>query len=159
MKKTILIVKKNLEQQEVWRYQGIVVNNLGNEVTVEAKFNKDDFFFNGIQLKKGDTFIETYYADRWYNIFAMYDRDDGQLKGWYCNITYPANLTVNLISYVDLALDLLVKPDGEQIILDREEFEILDLEDQEREQAEKALEELKALFSRKFSSELLVDPS
>ena len=51
-------------------------------------------------------FVEYFFADRWYNIFAIYDRDDGKIKGWYCNIGMPALIEDGLVSYVDLALDL-----------------------------------------------------
>ncbi|OJX45979.1 MAG: hypothetical protein BGO78_03585 [Chloroflexi bacterium 44-23] len=150
MKKSILVIKQNTDLQETWRYQGRMVNKVGNEVTIEAKFNRKDYLFNGIMLKEGDTFVETYYSDRWYNIFAMYDRDSSTLKGWYCNITYPAEISFNMIKYVDLALDLLVRPDGEQIVLDRKEFEDLELDEETRQKALAALAELQQLFRDKF---------
>ncbi len=159
MKKSILVIKQNIDLQETWRYQGLMVNKIGNEVTIEAKFNRKDFLFNGIMLKEGDTFVETYYGDRWYNIFAMYDRDSGQLKGWYCNITFPANINTNRITYVDLALDLLVKPDGEQIVLDLDEFEALGLDEDTRQKAFLALAELQQLFLDKFRQSSSVDSS
>jgi len=43
---------------------------------------------------------------------------------------------------VDLALDLLVYPNGDYLILDEEEFQQLGLNDGERENAERALEAL-----------------
>ena len=61
------------------------------KVVIEAKFTKPDFLFNGMVLKKDDTFIEAYYRKKWYNIMEIYDRDDGHLKGWYCNVTRPAD--------------------------------------------------------------------
>lgn len=157
MKKTIVVIKKNIQLEETWRYQGIVVNNLGNEITIEAKFNREDFLLHGILLRQGDTFVETYYSDRWYNIFAMYDRDDGQLKGWYCNISYPAQISANQISYVDLALDLLVKPGGEQLVLDEDEFSNLEIDEQVRSKALQALTDLEQLFSQKFEAHELED--
>jgi len=50
------------------------------------------------------------------------------------------------ISYVDLALDLLVYPDGRQLVLDQDEFEALDLDLEDHKQSLKALAELKTLF-------------
>ena len=47
--------------------------------------------------------METFYSDRWYNIFEIYDRDDDQFKGWYCNIGKPAMIEDDFVSYVDLA--------------------------------------------------------
>ncbi len=159
MKKSILVIKQNTDLKETWRYQGLMVNKIDHEVTIEAKFNRKDFLFNGIMLKEGDTFVETYYSDRWYNIFAMYDRDSGQLKGWYCNISFPANINTNSITYVDLALDLLIKPDGEQIVLDRDEFDALELDQETRHKAFLALSELQQLFLNKFRQSTVVDSS
>jgi len=101
-----------------------------------------------VMLKKGDRFVETYYTDRWYNIFEVYDRDDGKLKGWYCNVGRPAVLTDGAVAYVDLALDLWVSADGKQTVLDEGEFEELALGDPEREKAFTALAELQRLFGR-----------
>jgi hypothetical protein len=56
--------------------------------------------------------VETFYSDRWYNVFEIYDRDDGKFKGWYCNIGYPAVIEKDTVSYIDLALDLWVSAEG-----------------------------------------------
>jgi protein associated with RNAse G/E len=53
----------------------------------------------------------------------------------------------NEISYVDLALDLWVAPDGTQTVLDENEFAGLDLDSETRCQARAALKELQAHFS------------
>jgi hypothetical protein len=45
-----------------------------------------------------------------------------------------------------LALDLLVFPDGRQIVLDEDEFNALPLSEAERQSALAALAELQALF-------------
>jgi len=52
----------------------------------------------------------------------------------------------NEISYVDLALDLWVAPDGTQTVLDENEFAALNLDTETRYQARAALEELQARF-------------
>jgi protein associated with RNAse G/E len=93
-------------------------------------------------------FYEIYLRDKWYNIFEIYDRDDGKLKGWYCNVTYPAWIRRWDIVYRDLALDLLVFHDGTQKVLDVDEFEAIDIPTADRKQALKALDELKAIFQQ-----------
>ena len=55
--------------------------------------------------------------------------------------------TENIISYVDLALDLWVAPDGTQTVLDENEFAALNLETETRYRVRAALEELQARFS------------
>jgi protein associated with RNAse G/E len=50
------------------------------------------------------------------------------------------------VSYIDLALDLWVSADGEQSVLDEDEFEELKLSEELRTGALKGLDELKSLF-------------
>ena len=103
----------------------------------------------GTFIKHGDRFVEVYYTDRWYNIFEMYDRDDGRRKDWYCNIGRPAVMeTEDVISYVDLALDLWIALDGTQTVLDEDEFAALDLDAETRSRAWAALESCKLFFGQ-----------
>jgi uncharacterized protein len=145
----INVIKKDLQGQETWRYTGRVVERGDNYVLLEANFNREDTPFHGIVLKKGDRFVEAFFVDRWYNIFEIYDHEDDRLKGWYCNIGFPAEITDDQVSYVDLALDLLVYPDGRQLILDEDEFKEMPLSPQEQRHALQALEELQREFKHK----------
>jgi predicted RNA-binding protein associated with RNAse of E/G family len=99
-------------------------------------------------LKKGDRFLEYYFDDRWFNIFQIHDRISGRIKGWYCNIGYPAEFQPDSISYRDLALDLLVYPDGRQTVLDQDEFAELPLRADVVTHAIVGLEELQILFRK-----------
>src|SRR5271157_5585425 len=146
MKKSIKVLKKNLKDEITWQYDGEVLRRESNAVVLEAFFNRPDMPFMDVVLKENDRFVETFYSDRWYNIFEIYDRDDGKLKGWYCNVCRPAVLTDGAVSYVDLALDLWVSADGKQTVLDEDEFDDLSLSDLEREKALNALAELQRLF-------------
>ena len=123
------ILKKNLNDEVTWQYEGVVLSREENAITLEALFNRDDMPFMDIVLKRNDRFVETFYSDRWYNIFEIYDRDDGKFKGWYCNIGKPAIIEDDFVSYVDLALDVWVSADGAQTVLDEDEFEKLNLDD------------------------------
>jgi protein associated with RNAse G/E len=146
----VTVHKLNLAGQITWQYQGSVLQRAEHEVVVEAFFDRQDMPFQGITLKHRDRFIETFFDDRWYNLFEIYDRDDGQRKGWYCNICYPAVIRVDSISYIDLALDLWVATDGRQTVLDEDEFAGLELDRQSREQAVEALQSLQSLFHDKW---------
>lgn len=143
------ILKKNLAEEVTWQYEGVEMSRDENSITVEALFNRDDLPFQGIVLKRNDRFVETFYTDRWYNIFAVYDRDDGKLKGWYCNITKPAVIEDGSISYVDLALDLWVSADGKQTVLDEDELEELKLDDALKKKIYDSLHELELYFESK----------
>lgn len=142
---SLMVIKLNLQREETWRYEGHVLEWAQNSVLVEARFNRDDLQFHEILLRRGDRFVERYYTDRWYNIFAIHDLDDDRLKGWYCNVTRPAEITPGQIAYMDLALDLLVYPDGRSLVLDEDEFAALSIDDVTRQKALTGLSELQAL--------------
>ena len=141
----IIIRKLDIDHQETWRYEGRILKQEPDSLLIEARFNRDDLPFHGITLNRNDRFLERYFMDRWYNIFEMHDRTDDHLKGWYCNVTKPAEFKPGEIAYVDLALDLLVYPDMHYLILDEDEFINLKLDETSRNKAREALEELISL--------------
>lgn len=150
------VIKLNHLGEEVWRYPGEVIKTDEKGVLVEAFFNIDDRPFHGITLRRDDRYIERYYPDRWYNIFEIHDRDDDHLKAWYCNITSPANFEPGRISSRDLALDVLIYPNGEYLILDEDEFEALNLDPPTRQKALQALQSLIQLIDQgNLSGELV----
>jgi len=145
----IKIQKKNPAGEVVYEYEGDELRRNDSIILLEALFTRDDMPFQDVIFKKGDRFLETFYSDRWYNIFEIYDRDDGQVKGWYCNIGRPAVFEKGVVSYIDLALDLWVSADGRQTVLDEDEFEALELAEDLRAEALKSLEELRVKFLNK----------
>lgn len=146
MQRVVRVVKCNLAGQEIWSYKGSIMKRSSGMILLEALFNRSDMPFHNIVLRQGDRFLEVYFSKRWYNIFEIYDVADGHLKGWYCNVTQPALFQEDEIFYVDLALDLLVYPDGSRLLLDEEEFAALPLDDQTRANARAALGELQMIF-------------
>jgi uncharacterized protein len=142
----VTVIKLNAQGKETWRYQGRLLAQDASSVILEAYFDREDLDLHGMRLVKGDRFIETYYSDRWYNVFEIHAHDDDRLRGWYCNIARPAHISGSTISYVDLALDLLVFADGRQIVLDEDEFAALNLSQELHDQAYQALRELQARF-------------
>ena len=139
----VIIIKRDINHRETWRYSGKIVKQNKSRITIKAFFNRSNMEFHGILLREGDLFIETFYTTHWYNVFAIYDCIDNSFKGLYCNISYPAVIDDGVVSYIDLALDLLVYPDGRQLTLDWDEFEKLALEPEIRQQAKLALEKVK----------------
>lgn len=143
------ILKKNLADEVTWQYEGTELSRDENSITIEALFNRDDLPFQDIVLKRNDRFVETFYTDKWFNVFEIYDRDDGKLKGWYCNIGKPAVIGKDFISYVDLALDLWVSADGKQTVLDEDELAELNLSVDLKQKVDEGLKELQQLFKQK----------
>lgn len=142
----VKVQKKNLAGDVTYQYEGTLLSHDQHSITLEALFDRADMPFMGVVFKTGDRFVETYYTDRWYNIFAIHDREDGQIKGWYCNIGKPAEIQDGAVSYVDLALDLWVSADGEQTVLDENEFEELNLNEELRVGALQGLKDLQQRF-------------
>jgi protein associated with RNAse G/E len=149
------IIKMNTQREEVWRYPGRIIAKDTNSVLVEAFFNIDDRPFHGITLRTNDRSIERYYSNRWYNVFKIHDRDDDRLKAWYCNVTSPAEFSPGKITYIDLALDILVYPNGDFLILDEDEFDALDLDEYSRQKALQALGTLKTIVEENKLSAIL----
>jgi uncharacterized protein len=140
------VQKKNLDDQVTYEYEGVMLSRDEHSITLEAFFDRADMPFVDTILRTGDRFIEYYYDDRWYNIFEVHDRDDERIKGWYCNVCRPAVFEEGVISYVDLALDLWVSPDGSQVVLDEDEFEEMNMDHKLRQGALQGLKDLKQFF-------------
>lgn len=142
----VKVQKKNLTGEVTYQYEGTLLSRDEHSITLEALFDRADMPFMDVVFKTGDRFVETYYSDSWYNIFAIHDRDDGRVKGWYCNIGKPAEIHDGIVSYVDLALDLWVSADGKQTVLDEDEFEALNLSEELRARALHGLDALQHRF-------------
>ena len=116
---------------------------------VEGTFDRDDVLLHDWAVRRNDRMVELFFSDRWYNVFAVHDGASDALKGWYCNITRPARLEAADVYAEDLALDLLVFPDGRSRVLDEDEFEALRLSPEDQAQARAALGELQSLAARR----------
>lgn len=146
MTKKIKVFKLDHLGNEVFHYPGHVLSQESAHLVVEAFFTHQAVMAGPLKIFQGDRFVEHYYTDRWYNIFEVFDGETQVLKGWYCNIGYPAEIENGVVSYRDLALDLVVMPDGRQVVLDEDEFAELDLDADTAEKARLALAELQTMF-------------
>ncbi|MEP6570845.1 MAG: DUF402 domain-containing protein [Acidobacteriota bacterium] len=73
-------------------------------------------------IAAGTHSLEYYWLDRWYNVFR-FAQPDGELRNYYCNVNVPAEFDGEVLSYVDLDLDILVDPEFSYKVLDVEDFE------------------------------------
>ena len=144
--KPITIIKQDYLGREVWQYSGTLVEVDESKIVIEAYFDREDIPVDKIVIRQGDKFIETYYSNQWFNIYEIQDQRSGNLKAWYCNISYPAVISNEAVVYRDLVLDLLVYPEGTQVVLDMDEFEALNITGNLRQQALQALEQLQDNF-------------
>jgi protein associated with RNAse G/E len=143
---TITVIKLDSKGNETWRYNGRVLKVDQSCIVLEAFFDRQDMLFHGMPMQLGDRFVETYYTDRWYNIFEIHAHQDDHIRGWYINIAFPAVFEDGCLSYKDLALDVLVFPDGRQVLVDEDEFNALNLSRDIKKNALDALAEIQMNF-------------
>jgi predicted RNA-binding protein associated with RNAse of E/G family len=149
----IRVVKCDANGIAVVAYDGEVIERSAAGVFLRAHFVRDDVDAGYLVYRRGDLFLEWFYTDRYYNVFKMYDADDGRLKGWYCNITRPAVIeTIDgrlQVRADDLALDMYIAPDGSVRMLDEDEFDALDLSPDERRAALEAAATIRRLAAER----------
>ena len=73
-------------------------------------------------IAAGTISTEYYWLDRWYNVFRFGARD-AKFQYFYCNVSMAPGFDNHVLSYIDLDIDVLVKPDFTYQVLDREDFE------------------------------------
>jgi hypothetical protein len=104
-------------------YRGEVLLDEPGHILVHARWERAALDLGYVVFEPGDHFYEHYYTDRWFNIFEV-RAETGALKGWYCNITRPAQVLGDVITSEDLELDLFVPPGRrDPLRLDLDEFE------------------------------------
>lgn len=132
-------------------YAAEIVRRDAASIVVRAPWVGAGFDLGLLSFATGDTLIEHYYADRWYNVFELWGAD-GAFKGWYCNVTRPAVIGDDYVESEDLELDLIVAPDRAATRLDDEdEYAARGLERAEpaaHAAALAAVAELRALVAR-----------
>ncbi|MEU5301068.1 DUF402 domain-containing protein [Streptomyces noursei] len=105
------------------RYPATVVHDDGVHAVVRALWARPtarDFGF--VRFEPGDVFTEHYWRDRWYAVKEV-RAGDGTVKGWYCDVTRPAEIGPGSIAVEDLDLDLWQSADGATVLrLDEDEF-------------------------------------
>jgi protein associated with RNAse G/E len=123
-------------------------------IVLDAAFEDDvehDLLGN---IRSGTRTIEYYWPDRWYNIFRFLE-SDGSTKLYYCNVNMPLSIEGGILSYIDLDIDVLVRPDFSYQVLDLEEFAAnaarYGYPEQVRAQTHKAVAELTSMIeTRQF---------
>lgn len=136
--------KCNHKGERKYSYAGELEMRDASKIVVKAPWTFDEIALSYSRFSPGDLFTETFYFDRWHNIFEIAGVDH-HLKGWYGNVTRPARLIDDDLEWDDLALDAWMSADGHLLVLDEDEFEELapQLTSVEAETARGALHELK----------------
>lgn len=119
---SVTITKLNVRGEPVFAYAGAVAQALETGVVIHAEWTRPAMGLGYTTFEPGDKFTEWFYTDRWYNIMEVRGSSGG-LKGWYCNVTWPAEIAPDSVNYRDLLLDLWVAPDGSALTLDMDELD------------------------------------
>ena len=96
------------ETDELWEFVGIFHTEIKHPLLGVIRPNTISYEF--------------YWKNRWYNVFRFH-QPEGELRNFYCNVNLPPILQEDVLTYVDLDIDVLVAPDFDYQILDLDEFE------------------------------------
>jgi protein associated with RNAse G/E len=102
-------------------WQARLVAQDDSRVVVEGVFEEEIRHPQLGLIAPGTLSTEYYWTDRWYSVFRFRE-PSGALRNYYCNINLPAKFDGNLLTFVDLDIDLLVAPDFSRRVLDEDEF-------------------------------------
>jgi uncharacterized protein len=103
-----------------WEYSSTLV--LHNEPLIITSDSAGDAMQNGAGPWTCPYNVRNHYwTDRWYNVMR-FERPEGGLQEWYCNVSTPAKLDGSLLSWIDLDLDVRVWPDWRVEVYDEDEF-------------------------------------
>lgn len=123
-----------------------------NLLILDAEFTEDIHHQLLGTVARGTKSIEYYWLNRWYNIFRFL-KPDGELRSFYCNVNVPPNFDGQVLSYIDLDVDILVAPDLSYRIVDEDEFEMnaarYNYPPKIRESAHQAVTELVSLIEKR----------
>jgi len=149
---TVRVLKH--DRTEYRRWNGTVSRHEGDLIVLNAEFDVDVSHEILGEIKQRTRTVEYYWLDRWYNVFQFL-KDDGTTRLWYCNINTPPQFRDGVMTYIDLDIDILVKPDFSSQVLDMEEFEMnarkYGYSDEEKRQAQNAVDELTGMIeTRQF---------
>jgi hypothetical protein len=120
--RTILVRACKYDGSEHRRWTAQVVKQEASLIVLDARFPDEVVHDLLGTIAVGTHSLEYYWLDRWYNVFRFV-QPDGRLRNYYCNINAPPTFDGEILSYVDLDLDILVAPDFSYRILDVEDFE------------------------------------
>lgn len=92
-----------------------------------------------VTVRPGTVTVGHFWVDRPYNVYQWLA--DGRTLAYYCNVATATTVTADVVAYLDLTVDVLVRPSGQTMILDEDELPD-DLEPAHRRTIALALEAL-----------------
>ncbi|HEX5965776.1 MAG TPA: DUF402 domain-containing protein [Pyrinomonadaceae bacterium] len=139
----VRVLKYDGTEHRTWAAR--VVEQTDSLLTLDAVFAEEIEHDLIGRIACGTISTEYYWLDRWFNVFR-FGNTDNTLMSFYCNVNMPPSFDGHVLQYVDLDIDVLVKPDLSYQVLDLEDFETnaraYDYPSDVRENAHAALAEL-----------------
>ena len=156
---TVVVRKYDGSRHRSW--QADLIEQRGSLIVLSGVFEGEvDHEIMG-RITEGTRSVEYYWLDRYYNVFRLTE-SSGKFRSFYCNINTPPLLADNVLTYVDLDIDVLVEPDFSWRVIDLDEFETnarsMNYPPQVQQQARDSLGELLRLIEARqfpFSAEVL----
>lgn len=125
---SITVVKRAPDGSEAARYPGkmVVTSAPAPWIEIEAIWGGPVVNVSGLRFEPGDFLREFFSPVHPFNAFAV-TTADGNHKGWYGNVIYPAFLldhdSAPTLVWHDLYLDVVVLADGTMHLLDDDELD------------------------------------
>jgi hypothetical protein len=126
------IVKLAPDGSVAARYPGVIIdaNPAPSWITVRTTWTMREIEMDGLRFVPGDELHEYFSPDHDFNAFSVIS-PEGDLRGWYANVTRPAWIDVTTASttlfWHDLYIDLILLPNGAPIVRDEDELAASDL--------------------------------
>jgi protein associated with RNAse G/E len=147
---TVRSLKYDGRLHREWRAR--LLSAEGSLVVVEGEFEETVEHSQLGTIARGTVSTEYFWTDRWYSVFRFHE-PGGVLRNYYCNINKPASFDDQILTFVDLDIDVLVSPDKTYRVLDEDEFEAnaarYHYSRDVRERVRRALAELIELIERR----------
>ena len=128
----VTVTIQDLAGNLVRAYRAHEVERRNAELILEAQYDGQEQELGDTTLEPGDRLLIRFYENRLYNVVQIHDGDDDQLKGWHCNFMRPASIDNGAVSAQDLSLSVFVRPDRGNVVLNRPQFQTLDIDEDER---------------------------
>lgn len=150
----VIILVTKFDRREHRRWHASLLRREASLMVFDAAFAEEVRHSQLGLIERGTVSLEYYWLDRWYNVFR-FQEPGGAFRNFYCNVNMPPAFDGRTLTYVDLDIDIIVRPDFSYEILDMDEFETnagrFNYPAEVRAGAERALAELLSLIeSRRF---------
>ncbi len=152
------VIKLAPDGSEAAQYPGEVVAGIDDDgwIVVSARWAHGTMELDGLEFRAGDQLLEWFSPRHPVNAFAVLS-PEGLLKGWYANVTRPAQLDLSTdppgLFWHDLYVDLVGLPDKTFTIRDDDELwasGLHDLDPELYETIQRARRELIQRFEREL---------